>query len=293
MSLSIFQANDVRFPNGEAVAEYVTELSPSALRKLGDMSYPQEMNVMERYMNMYNEFYGAVSINRPPLSAKRFAGKNNVKAFREEYAAGDGVEDTGSATMKTETAQSILHFLFVYYFSYHEAEESTGKRITIRSFSTWFGRLRAKLGRKMRKEMEAREKAYNSLTGVERQNYADRLRRALIKWKTRWRAEGNDVIVKQFSHAVRVATMPNITSAEWRVVFGIAANRVRATGASTVRKEVMAKFRRWSRFFHPDRSNNQGLGSPFRHRLSQRFLALTDKRDEVQKWYENFAIDVD
>lgn len=292
MSLSIFKGNEVKFPSGEPVEEYVTELSSSALRKLEYMTYPQEKNSMDRYMNMYNAFYGAASTNRPPLSAQRFASKTNVRAFVEEYAAGDDVDETNLRTMKNKTAESILHFLFVYYFSYHEYEESTGKRIPIVSFATWFGRLRAKLGRKMRKEMEAKEKAYNALTGIERQNYADRLRAAVQTWKKSWRAVGNETLVQQFNQAARVVSIKNMNSKDWWVVFGIAANRIQTTGASTVRKEVTAKYRRWSRFFHPDRSNNQGLGTPFRHLLSQRFLILTDKKDEMQTWFDNIAIEV-
>lgn len=294
MSLAIFHGQHVTFPSGEPVNDYVGDLSASALQKLEDMTYFQEKDAMERYMKMYNAFYASASTNRAPLSSRRFASDPYVKHFREHYAASEDVEDGGGTLMKMKTAESILHFLFVYYFSYHEAEEASGKRINIKSFSMWFGDLRRKLGRKMRKEMEAREKAYNSLSGKKREQYEARLRKSAKTWKAGWRASENPTLVRQFNEAVHVVTMASIDSKSWWEVFKIAPNRIKTTGASTVKREVMRDFRRWSRYIHPDNHLNVKLklGAAFRHRLALRMQAMQNKKDEMEKWFEGLVIEV-
>lgn len=290
MSLSVFETQGILFPNEEPVEEYVRELSRSALRKLEDMSYPQEKKAMERYMNMYNKFYGASSTNRQPLSATRFASPENVRSFQQEYANADGADDTDGKTIKYETAESMLHFLFVYYFSYHEAEEAQRKRIRLLSFTNWFSRLRTKLGRQMRREMEKKEAAYNALNGTQRQDYIRRLKSGVKEWKTRWRAYANATIVEQFNQAADIVTTPDFDSVDWWLAFKIDPARIQTTGASAVKADALKHFRRWSRFFHPDNNNNKRLGSPFRHRLSSRFIGLTNKRDEMLAWYDHLAI---
>lgn len=109
-----------------------------------------------------------------------------IKKIAKGYRAHGDLEDSGRV-MSDDTSEKILHFLFVYYFSYHEAEESSGKRVDILSFSTWFSRLRTKLGRKMKKEVDARAKSYNALTGNARELYASRLK----QWRKQWKATGS------------------------------------------------------------------------------------------------------
>ncbi|CAM9337113.1 unnamed protein product [Ectocarpus sp. 8 AP-2014] len=292
MSLIIFQGHGVEFPSGEPVEVYVGELSASALQKLDDMTYFQEKDAMERYMNMYNKYYGSASNKRAPLSAERFASDVYVEKFRQNYAESEDVEDSGGALMRMKTAQAILHFLFVYYFSYHEAEEASGKEMKIRSFSTWFGNLRRRLGRKMQKEMEAREKAYNSLSGRKREEYELRLRTSAKNWKAHWRANKNPTLVRQFNEAVHVVTLANFDSKDWWEVFKIAKNRVKATGARKVQQDVYKNFRRWSRFFHPDKAGQAKLGTAFRHRLISRMQALDNKKGEMEEWFNGLAIEV-
>lgn len=284
----VFQAHGVTFPSGEPVDAYVEELSPNALDLLEEMTYPQERLAMERYMNMYNNFYGGIT---KTLSAKAFASKSFVLEFREIYQEGEDVEDESSVSMSMDTAEEILHFLFVYYFSYHEAELQSEKKIKIKSFARWFYNLRKKLGRKMRKDMEAREQVFNRLSDIEQRDYIRMMKEGATQWKENWRSSSNATTVRQFNEAKHVALMPDIGTTHWSKVFKIDSRRLQPTGAVTVRKLVRARCRRWSIFFHADK--NLTLNSIFRTRLIERLHELQEKKKQMEDWFDSLAITVD
>lgn len=91
---------------------------------------------------------------------------------------------------------------------------------------------------------------------------------------------------------MHVVNAADIAEKDWWVVFKIPANRVQPTGASIVRCAVLRSFRIWSRYFHPDRFQNSGLGLPFQHRLSQRLIVPNEKKDSMQMWYDSLAVDL-
>lgn len=282
-ALAIFHSQELKFPNGETVEDYVRELPAAALSRLEYMKFSQERGTMIRYLEMHNKFY-ANEIR--DLSAETFASTSHVKKFAKEYAEGDDTEDT--VPMRDSISRAILQFLFVYYYSYQEAEELSGNKIKIVSFCAWFYRLRSAMGRKMRREMEAREKSYNALTGRQREQHVRRMKRGRSTWKGNW-STTHRVKLRSMIHVINV---PNASSMNWWTFFKIHSNRVQATGAHTVRHEVLRKFRTWSIFFHTDRRNNQRLGGPFANRLADRFLELMNKKQEMLTWYSDLAVDV-
>lgn len=289
-AITIFQSEDVKFPNGESVEDYVRELPERALSRLEYMTYQQEKNAMDRYMNMYNAYYDGTLTRR--LTAVSFASKSYTKKFAEEYLENDNLED-GARVMSDKTSRSILHFLFVYYFSYHEAEEAGQRRIKIVSFSTWFDRLRKKLGRKMRNEIEMKDKSYARLAGRRRESYVQQLKKGRKIWKLHWKQNGYASSEKHFEEMKHVVNMADFEGQDWWKVFKIPESRVHETPASYIYTEVRKKFRVWSRFLHTDNDNNRALGLPFEHRLAQRFLLLSDKKADAETWYNSMAIDVD
>lgn len=283
MALVVFEAHGVTFPNGEPVETYVKELSPIALERLEEMTYFQERAAMDRYMNMYNEYYAGAT---KCFSALTFASKSFTKEFKDEYQEGDDIED-----LEVSHAREILHFLFVYYFSYHEAEVQGNEKIKIKSFARWFDNLRKKLGRKMQKKMEAKEKAFNRLSDKGQRDYVRRLNEGARQWKQYWRSNSSATLVRQFNEAKHVATMGNISTMHWSKVFKIDSRRLQATGAGKVQKDVRARCRRWSVFFHADK--NLVLGSIFRNRLIERLQQLQTKKEQMEKWFDSLAITVD
>jgi len=287
-ALTIFQRENVKFPNGESVEDYVIELSAYATKRLEYMTYEHERKAMDRYMDMYNKYFAGTS--RRALSAQTFASPSYVKQFAYEYAEAEGLDDDATR-MSSKTSESILHFLFVYYFSYHEAEETLRRKIKLVSFSTWFDRLRTKLGRTMRKEMEAREKAYAELSGRRRDAHVRKLKEGKRTWVNNWTEGSSDTM--RFEEMKHIVIMSDFSLKKWWNVFKIPSSRIQVTGASDVRHEVLRKFRIWSRYMHPDKRNNRGLGLPFQHRLAQRFLGLIGKKAEMETWFANLAIEVD
>ena len=279
MSLILYLSNDVKLPSGESVVSYVEELPARALQYLEEMTYEHERIAMDRYINMHNSYFAGTSSS---LSSPSFATKSFIKKFADNY---DEVEDLGdNSRMPRKISERILHFLFVYYFSYHEAEQEHKKRIDIQSFSYWFSKLRRKAGRKMMEDIKKKEKMYNSLTRREREIYMQRLKYGQKKWKSNWAHGSFETNLKAMKHVVYA---PNFQHTPWRNAF-----KVSKTIPSEIHHEVLKKYRIWSRFLHPDKPNNKGLGLPFEHRLKERFLNLTEKKNEAVAWYEGLAIEV-
>lgn len=110
--------------------------------------------------------------------------------------------------------------------------------------------------------------------------------------ESNWKLNGSASSARHLEELMHVVNAADIAEKDWWVVFKIPANRVQPTGASIVRHEVLRAFRIWSRYFHPDRFQNSGLGLPFQHRLNQRLIVLNEKKDSMQIWYDSLAVDL-
>lgn len=110
----------------------------------------------------------------------------------------------------------------------------------------------------MKKEVEARAKSYNAVTGNAQERYADRLKQGRKQWKNNWKMDGNASSARHLKALMHVVNAADIAEKDWWLVFKIPASRVQPTGASSVRHEVLRAFRNWSRNFTQTASKIQG-----------------------------------
>ena len=191
--------------------------------------------------------------------------------------------------MSSDTAKNILDFLFVYYHSYHEAFAQSGENIPLRTFSAWFHTLRKKAHKKMTKERKQREKAAKLLTGRRLEEHNRRLMQKLKAWKEKWQDDGFDGaydLLKKMVHVVRY-TEEELATERWWQVFKVSERSLSCDESlDAVRHDVLKKYRLWSRFVHPDRSQNQNHGILVQDLLASRFVLLNDSKQEMLEWYE-------
>lgn len=284
--LTVFEAAEVKFPSGEHVTEYITELSVPALDRLEFMTFEHESGAVTRYEEMHGKYLDGTA--KRLLSAETFASDVYVQKFREEYHEAEELSKKDKM-MSTKTAKAILQFLFVYYFSYHEAEEASGKEIKLESFSRWFGRLRVKLARQQARDLATRERNYGKLRGRRREAYLAKLKKRTDVWRKNWKEHGytgSEEHMNAMKHVVIMADEDTV-DVDWWKLFKVSTRMIeRTTDGCDVRTDVLKKYRIWSRFVHPDRPNNRGLGLAFQHLLAQRFVLMTNKKNEMEKWFE-------
>lgn len=287
--LTIFEG--VLLPNNEPVADYLEDLSEKNIGRLGRMSWKHEEIAIRRYIQMHGEYMEG---KRTPanMSATKFASKSFVQEFALHFAEIDFDTYTESTkSMPVTSAEAILHFLFVFYMSHYEGELSQNKKIKLVSFATWFDRKRKKAASALRAKLRRREQNYQELTGRRRESYDALLKQGKRTWKQNWQDHGYATRMVDFRSAKHVILMGDFEDIDWWRAFKIPKARVdAATDGSDIRREVLKKYRIWSRFMHTDNVNNRAVGGPFADRLAKRLLSLMDKTASMEAWYSGLDV---
>lgn len=277
----------ILFPNDEAVGDYAKELSETALDVLEHMDYVHEEEyAMMRYINMYNDYYSKGKT--ATFSAATFSAAPAPKQFAKKLSNPDGDEvqvgkndlekddaKYGDPIIKPAVAKEILEFLWVYYFSYHEAEQRAKRKIKLKSFSAWF-RVKKRIYAKANKAEVEKQNAVESRQSTRDEKVFLALRAKGKKdWKHYHLKVANTYANKklhynQMKHVVNWADN-KIESLSWRDVFMFGNNQ-------NVDLETLSKkFRMWSRFLYKD--SNTGFGIPFQAHLAKRFQLLNELKD--------------
>ena len=288
--LTVFTALGAQLPNGEFAAEYMDGLNEKALEILEYLTPEHEKTTVERFIRLHERYLTGTT----GISAQLFANKKFVVKFQKAFHV---VEELGKEReyemMSSKTAEAVLHFLFAYYFSYHEAFADSGKNIPLRSFSAWFDVLRRKAGKKMKKEREQRAKAAKLLTGRRLEEHNKRLTQKLKIWKEKWQYEGFKGaydLLKKMIHVVRYPE-EDLKKVLWWQVFKVSQQSlVCDEGLDEVRLDVLRKFRFWSRFVHPDNTQNQNHGIYVQDLLATRFILLNESKEKMLKWYDGAKV---
>lgn len=289
--LTVFMAEGAKFPNGSRVSEYMGGLNEEALEILEYLTPEHEKTTIERFISLHKQYL----TGKKGISAQIFANKKFVVQFQRAFHI---VEELGPERehqmMDSKTAREILHFLFVYYFSYHEASES-GKNIPLQSFSTWFYKLRTNARDQMRKDRQAREKALKRLTGRKLEEHNKRVALQLKGWKDKWQFHGYDGAVTNIKEMLHVVTCPeqDLRKQQWWEVLKVAKKDLdiheTVDEVDAIKTATLKKFRVWSRFLHPDQGKNQNNGIFVQDLLAKRFILLNDSKENMLKWHEDAA----
>lgn len=287
--ITVFEG--VLLPNNEPVADYLEDLSKKNLGRLNRMQWAHEEIATLRYEKMHCEYMDGY---RKPgnMSATKFASKSFVKEFALHFARVDLDTYTESTkSMPIESAESILHFLFAFYMSHYEAELLQNKKIKLVSFVDWFDRERKKAASALRANLKKRAEHVAALTGRQRDKYNALLKQGKGIWRKNWEDGGYAKRMVDFKSAKHVILMSNFVDIDWWRAFKIPKARVdAATDPSAIRRDVLKKYRIWTRFMHTDNLNNRAVGGPFADRLARRLLALMDKANEMETWYSGLDV---
>lgn len=288
--LTVFTALGAQFPNGEYAYEYMDGLSERALEILEYLTPEHETITIERFIRLHEKYLTGTR----GISAQQFANKNFVVRFQKAYHT---VEELGlerdHRMMSFKTAEAILHFLFAYYFSYHEAFAQSGKNIPLQSFSAWFDALRRKAGKKMDKERRQRDKKLSRLDALELEEHNRRVTQHLRGWKERWQNNGYNGAYDHLKEMIHVVKYPeeDLNQMQWWEVFKVSPKSLACDGTvDEVRSNVLRKLRIWSRFVHPDKPQNKNHGIHVQDLLAKRFKLLLDSKEKMLKWYEKATL---
>lgn len=298
----------LKFPNDEPAVDYALDLSDEALDVLEYMEYPQEEYAMKRYMQMFNDYYQA---KIKVLTGASFATAAASKAFAKKLSQGleeaqeedeeDGKKSKGKGKdkrkkkqkepkVKEDVARQILEFLFVYYLSYHEAEEKYGrsKKYDLKSFSTWFKVQKKKYAKANKAEVEALYALDAVRAGPDEQLVIAQLKRGKKDWKSyhmerptldraKLKQDYNDM-----KHIINWSDN-KILSVSWRGIFSL-------HGQQITRRQINKRFRIWSRFIHPDQ--NKGFTTAFQNHLKKRFQVFSTMRDNAIAEIDQNTVDL-
>lgn len=288
--LTVFTALGAKLPNGEFASEYMTGLKEDALEILEYLTPEHETFTVARFIRLHEIYL----TGKKGISAQLFADEKFVRKFQVEFHR---VEELGperdSIIMSFKTARAILHFLFVYYFSYHEAFAESGKNIPLKSFSEWFHIMGRKAAKKMQREREQRAKATRLLSGRRLEEYHKRVTQALKVWKEKWQHDGYRGAYDDLKKMLHVVRYPerDLKKLLWWQVFKVSQRSLTCDATlDEVRSDVLRKYRVWSRFLHPDRTQNQGNGIYVQDILAKRFVLLNDSKENMLKWYEGATL---
>lgn len=283
--LTVFTAMGAQLPNGEYVSEYSDGLSEKALEILEFMTPEHEEVSIERFLNLHEKYL----TGKKGISAKLFANDKFVDKFRMAYHSVEEIGKERSYTMMSfRTARAVLHFLFVYYFSYHEAFAASGKNIPLQTFSAWFHKLRKKAHKRMTRERAERAKAMKRLNGRRLEEHNRRLTQRLRRWKEAWQYNGYTGSFDDLKSMLHVVRYPDqdVHKILWWQVFKISERSLVVDGTvDEVRHNVLKMFRIWSRFMHPDKEHNRGHGIAVSDLLSNRLQFLIQMKQDMEKWY--------
>ena len=288
--LTVFTALGAQLPNGELASEYMDGLKEEALEVLEYLTPDHEETTVARFIRLHEIYLTGTR----GISARVFANKKFVVKFQKAFHK---VEELGkerdSQMMSSKTAQAILHFLFAYYFSYHEAFAESGTNIPLKSFSLWFYNLRRKAGKKMQKEREQRAKAVRLLKGRRLEEHNKRVTQKLKCWKEKWQYDGYKGAYDDLKKMIHVVRYPkeDLKKLLWWEVFKVSQRSLDCDETlDEVKTDALKKYRVWSRFLHPDRTQNQNHGIYMQDLLANRFVFLNDSKEDMLKWHEGATL---
>lgn len=298
----------LKFPNDEAAVDYALDLSDEALDILEYMEYPQEEYAMKRYMQMFNDYYQAkIKVLTGASFATKAASKTFAKKLRqgleelEEEVEEEVQRSKGNGKgkrrrkqkepkVKEDVARQILEFLFVYYLSYHEAEEKYGrsKKYDLKSFCTWFKVQKKKYAKANKAEVEELYAIDTARTGPDAQLALDQLKRGKRDWKRYHMQRKTLDRAKLKQHYNDMKHLINwsdnkIESVSWRVGLSF-------QGQDITKTQINKRYRIWSTFIHPDQ--NKGYTAAFQDHLYKRFNVLSTMRDNAIDEIEQNTVDL-